>query len=101
MNGGFYTLSSWYVREGNIAEFTRIWKEELAVAFRRYSASTVGTLIQNLDDPHQFYSFGPWESQEIMQQARVDPHVKTAIDKLTALCDEAKPGPYRVVLTVP
>ncbi len=101
MNGGFYTLSSWVVREGQTSEFVRIWKEEFAPAYIRYSASTQGTLIQNMEEPHVFYSFGPWESQEVMQEARRDPQVRAALAKLTALCVEAKPGPYRVVLTIP
>ncbi len=97
----YYTLGSWHVLAGKEAEFIRVWEEELAPAFRRVAPTATGTLIQSLEDPWQYYSFGPWESLEAMQQARADPAASAAIAKLIALCDAAKPGPFRVVLTIP
>jgi hypothetical protein len=101
MEDGYYTLASWHIKEGQEGEFLRVWKEELAPAFLSVSSTTKGTLIQSLDDPRQFYSFGPWESLEKMQAARSDPRAREAIGKLISLCDEAKPGPFRVVMSIP
>ncbi|HYN88344.1 MAG TPA: antibiotic biosynthesis monooxygenase [Ardenticatenaceae bacterium] len=101
MSERFYTLASWRVHAGQEEEFLRVWREELSAAFLRANPTARGTLIQSLEDPRQFYSFGPWDSLEQMQVARSDPHVRDAIGKLIALCEEATPGPYRVVLTVP
>lgn len=97
----YYTLASWTIQEGRETDFLRIWKEELAAAFLSVNAAAQGTLIQSLEDPRQFYSFGPWQSLEEMQAARTDPTVGEAIRKLVALCAEAKPGPYRLVLQIP
>lgn len=36
-----------------------------------------------------------------MQAARSNPQAREAIGKLIALCDEARPGPFRVVLRIP
>jgi hypothetical protein len=36
-----------------------------------------------------------------MQAARSDARVHEVIDKLRALCDEARPGAFRVALTIP
>jgi heme-degrading monooxygenase HmoA len=101
MANAYYTLASWTVQEGQEAEFLRVWKEELAPAFLSANATANGTLIQSLDKPRQFYSFGPWQSLEEMQAARDDPGVGEAIRKLVSLCDEAKPGPFRVVMRIP
>ena len=101
MRGSFYTLASWHVQEGQEAAFLKIWHEELASAFLSVSPMAQGTLIQSLDDPRQFYSFGPWESLEQMEAARNDVRVRAAIAKLMALCDTAKPGAFRVLLTIP
>lgn len=98
---GYYTLASWYIHEGQEAEFLRVWKEELASAFLGLDSSANGTLIQSLDDPRLFYSFGPWDSLEKMRMVRADPHVGDAISKLVSLCEDAKPGPFRVVLRIP
>jgi quinol monooxygenase YgiN len=101
MSGQFYTLASWHVREGQTEAFLQIWRDELAAAFRALNPLAQGTLIQSLEDPNQFVSFGPWASLEEMQAARSAPQVREAIGKLMALCDDARPGPYRVVLTIP
>ncbi len=101
MRDGFYTLASWHIQEGQEEKFVRIWKDELAHAFSNANPKAQGTLIQSLEDPRQFYSFGPWESLEEMEAARRDEQVRAAIGKLLALCDSATPGPYRVVLTIP
>lgn len=98
---GFYTLASWYIHEGQEAKFLRVWNDELASAFLNCDPSANGTLIQSLDDPRLFYSFGPWESLEKMHAARADPNVGDAISKLISLCVEAKPGLFRVVLRIP
>src|SRR5687768_819612 len=98
---GFYTLASWHVRAGQEDEFLRVWRDELAPAMLNVSPATHGTLIQSLTDSQQYYSFGPWESMERMQAARTDPQVRAVIDRLTTLCNEAKPGGFRVVLKIP
>lgn len=97
----FNTLASWYIKDGHEAEFLRVWREELARAFLSVNPTARGTLIQGLEDPRQFYSFGPWDTLEEMQAARSNVSAREAIDKLLALCDSAKPGPFRVVLTIP
>jgi hypothetical protein len=96
-----YTLAAWHVRNGQTDAFLQIWREELANAFRAVNPAARGTLIQSLDDPQLFYSFGPWASLEEMQAARVAPQVRAAISKLMGLCELATPGAYQVVLTIP
>ena len=96
-----YTFASWYLKVGQEEAFLQIWRDELAAAFLRSNTSAQGTLIRSLKDPRQFYSFGPWETLEQMQTARSDPHVRNAVNKLIPLCDEVKPGPFRIVLTIP
>ena len=97
----YYTLASWHVHEGRAEEFVRVWKEELASAFLQASPAAMGTLVQSLEDPKLYYSFGPWDSLEAMQNARENPEVGKAIRALRELCDEARPGPYKLVLTIP
>lgn len=101
MRDAFYTLALWHVKSGQEAEFLRVWREELGVAFLNAVPTAHGTLVQSLEDPHIYYSFGPWQSMEQMSAARMEPTVRAAMDKLRALCVEARPGPYRVVMTVP
>ncbi len=101
MYEGFYTLASWHVQQGQEAEFLRIWHEELASAFLNADPAAQGTLTQSIEDPLQFFSFGPWASLGQMEAARSNDGVRAAIGKLMAVCDSATPGPFRVVLTIP
>jgi heme-degrading monooxygenase HmoA len=97
----YFTHAMWQVKEGSEGEFERIWREELARAFRAVSPRATGTLIQSLDDPRRYFSFGPWPSLDDMQRARSDPSAQQALAKLRALCETATPGAFRVVLTIP
>lgn len=100
MNEGYYTLADWRVRPGNEAEFLRVWKDELAPAFSAVSSSARGTLIQSLENPLHYYSFGPWDDLESIKAVRADPRAAEALGRLVSLCERATPGAYKVVLTV-
>lgn len=94
-----YTLGVWRVKNGKQAEFVEAWK-----GLGRYFRSLAhppgeGTLVQSLDEPQLFYSFGPWRSLEDVQEMRSHPDTPGEIAKLTELCEEARPGAYRVVAT--
>ncbi len=95
-----YTLGVWRVREGNESEFVEAWRR-LGEYFRGLPAPPgPGTLIQSLDDPRLFYSFGPWRSLDDIKKMRADPDTPGALARLAALCDQATPGTFRVVARV-
>lgn len=92
-----YTLGVWRVKDGKESEFVEAWKL-LGDAFRSLPHPPgPGTLVQSVDDPRLFYSFGPWSSLEDIAEMRAHPGTPEALARLAALCDEAKPGTYRVV----
>ena len=100
--GDAYTLAIWRVKEGKEEEFVEAWKGDLADFFLGLpNPPGTGTLIRSVEDPQLFYSFGPWRSLEDIQQMRSDPRTPEMIGKLAALCEEAKPGAFRVVATAP
>ena len=100
--GDAYTLAIWRVKEGKEEEFVEAWKGDLAAFFLGLpNPPGTGTLIRSVEDPQLFYSFGPWRSLEDIQQMRSDPRTPEMMGKLAALCEEAKPGAFRVVATAP
>ncbi len=100
--GDAYTLAIWRVKEGKEEEFVEAWKGDLADFFLSLpNPPGTGTLIRSVEDPQLFYSFGPWRSLEDIQQMRSDPRTTEMIGKLAALCEETKPGAFRVVATAP
>src|SRR5690242_1794351 len=96
VSGQYFTHAMWLVKPGAESEFQRVWREELAPAFRALAPDATGTLIQSLQNERLFYSFGPWDTLEELQRARADGAAQHAIAKLKALCEEASPGAYRL-----
>ncbi len=94
-----YTLARWKVRAGEEERFLEAWAE-LGRVFRALPhppSAEGGVLIQSLDDPTVFYSFGPWDDPAHIAEMRANPEAQQAIAAVIALCDEATPGGYRVV----
>lgn len=94
-----YTLGAWRAKHGKEKEFVAAWQ-----ALGRYFGSLArppgkGTLLQSVDDPQQFYSFGPWGAFEDIQEMRSHPETPKEIAKLMDLCEDGRPGTFRVVAT--
>jgi heme-degrading monooxygenase HmoA len=99
MSKPVYTLGVWRVKEGKHQEFVEAW-QALGNHFSQLAHPPgVGTLVQSLDDPQQYYSFGPWESLDAIEEMRNDPGTADEIGRLMELCEEGHPGTYRVVAT--
>jgi hypothetical protein len=96
----FYTLGVWRVREGKESEFVEAWRRLGDYFSNLPNPPGPGTLVQSVDDPRQFYSFGPWGSFDDIVEMRADPDTPGALARLAALCEEAKPGTFRVVARV-
>ncbi len=98
MSETVYTLARWRVREGKEGEFIEAWKD-LSKLFSQLPLRPggKGTLVQSLNEPLLFYSFGAWPSMEAVQAMRQDAKAQEGIRKLADLCTEAAPGSFRVV----
>ncbi len=93
-----YTLALWRVREGKEGEFIEAWKRlsELFAQLPRPPGGK-GTLVQSLNEPLLFYSFGEWPGFEAVQAMRQDAKAQEGIHRLAEFCTEATPGSFRVV----
>lgn len=69
-----YTHGRWVVKEGQQERFQAAWQEFAEWTNAEISGAVPGEarLLQNLDDPALFYSFGPWETLEAIQAWRAD-----------------------------
>jgi hypothetical protein len=101
MESDIFTLGAWKAKPGQEQAFVAAWKGLGDFFYSLPNPPGPGTLVQSLEDPTQFYSFGPWRSLEGIQAMRSDPRTPERIGKLAALCEEAKPGTFRVVARVP
>lgn len=98
MKENFYTHALWHIKEGKVNEFIGAWKRfGITLAQIPGAPPAQGTLIQSLSDPMIFYSFGPWENIEDINAMRSNENVRKALSEIVELCQEAKPGNYKVV----
>ena len=96
----YYTLAPWRVREGKQDEFVEAWRDLGEVFLALPKPPGKGTLLQSVDDPQQFYSFGPWNALEDIAEMRSNQRAAEALERLRDLCESAKPGAFRLVLTL-
>ncbi len=102
MEGEAYTLAVWRIKPGLEDEFVELWKGDLAAFFLGLpNPPGNGTLVRSVEDPQLFYSFGPWRSLDDIKEMRANPQTQEVMGRLANLCDEAKPGAFRVVATAP
>ena len=99
MSDEVYTLGAWRAKQGQETEFVAAW-QELGRFFNSLPHPPgKGTLLQSVDDPQQFYSYGPWRSLDDVQEMRSQPETPKEIGKLMDLCEDGRPGTFRVVAT--
>jgi hypothetical protein len=58
-------------------------------------------LVQSVDDPRSFVSFGAWPTPEAISTMRRTVDALAAIGRMQEVCEEARPGTFRVVATAP
>ena len=100
MKDDFYSLTAWKIKDNNREEFLHVWETEFAPAFIKLNPYSNVTLIQSLENPNVYCSFGPWIDLMQMQSSRANEVYRSAISKLISLCDEARPGSYKNILSV-
>jgi heme-degrading monooxygenase HmoA len=100
MNDDYYSFNLWKIKEGNEQEFLNVWENELAKAFVKLNPYSKTTLIQSMDTPSIYYSFGPWIKLDQLQAARSSEEYRTAVTKLVSLCDISKSGSFKNLLTI-
>jgi hypothetical protein len=98
MTGDVYTLGVWNVKPDRHGEFIAAW-QALGKIFRglTHPPSGKGTLVQSVQNPNLFYSFGPWESVDDIQAMREDREAQNGMRALRELCFEATPGTFHIV----
>ena len=95
-----YTMGRWKAKPGREAELIEEWSALGDFFLALPHPPGPGTLIQSIDEPTLFYSFGWWDSLEAIAEMRSHPETPAAIGRLVAVCDEAQPDTFQVVAKV-
>lgn len=84
-----YTHGRWVAKEGREAEFQAAW-EELAEWTARNIPGAVGgeaRLLQDIENPRLFYSFGPWQSLEAIEAWRASAGFQERVGQVRELLE--------------
>ena len=95
-----YAVGLWSVRPGNEQAFIAAWKDFAAWTSTHMKGAIYGKLLQDIENPARFVSFGPWEDIESVLDWRQQPEFKKAFARFMELCDEIAPGTFHLVAEI-
>ena len=99
--GQLFTSGLWLVKSGKEADFIRAWEAFAQWTGEHQSGAGDAHLLQDLEHPNRFLSFGPWESTERIQEWRGKPEFTAFLTKARELCEEIQPRTLKLVAYLP
>jgi heme-degrading monooxygenase HmoA len=96
----FYTHGRWVVKDGQQDAFQSAWRELADWTNANVDGAVAGEvrMLQDLDDPRLFYSFGPWESLEAIEAWRANDGFQERVMRLRELLDSFEPHTLRLIV---
>ena len=95
--GLLYTVGLWKVKKGNEKDFLEVWQQFALWTEKNHQGAGLGRLLQDIDQPDKFISFGSWDSEMQIGEWRSKPEFKAFIQNARELCEDLEPGTFRVV----
>ena len=97
--GQLYTHGRWVVKEGQQKKFEAAWQEVAEWTNANFLGVVGGEarLLQDLDDPTLFYSFGPWETLDAIRAWRADDGFGERVGRMRELLESFEPHTLRTV----
>jgi heme-degrading monooxygenase HmoA len=97
--GQLYTHGRWVVKEGQQERFQAAWQELAEWTNAEISGAVGGEarLLQDLDDPTLFFSFGPWDSLQSIQSWRADSGFQERVRRIRDLLESFEPHTLQMV----
>lgn len=99
--GQLYTFGIWTVHPGKEAEFKRIWDDFARWSSDHQPGGGDARLVQDLEAPNRFISYGPWESSDAILAWRGTLEFKAFAAQAQKLCADFQPGRYKLVSCIP
>lgn len=93
--GRLYTSAQWKAKPGKEKEFIQAWQRFASWTAQNFKASGA-RLIQDMEDPTRFVSFGRWDSQASIDDWRKRSEFEGFIKQARELCEVAEPHTFKV-----
>jgi quinol monooxygenase YgiN len=95
--GQLFSSGQWLVKPGKEAEFISAWDTFAQWTVRNQPGAGSGHLVQDTANSRSFLSFGPWDSQDAIQQWRQKPEFQAFLGRARELCDDIQPRTLTLV----
>jgi quinol monooxygenase YgiN len=95
-----YTSAVWIVKPGKEAEFVKSWENFANWTAMNQAGAGSAKLIQGIENPSHFISFGPWENIKSISAWRAMPEFAAFFAQAKLLCDDIQPGTFNIAAEV-
>ena len=92
-----YTLGIWTVKAGYESEFIKVWSTFATWTAKNYPGIGKANLLQDLDNPSKFVSYGLWDDVKTIKRWRETDEFKAFVIKVKNLCDDFLPTTMMLV----
>ena len=89
-----YSSGRWLVKEGSEDEFVTRWTSFIDWTLENADGSESFQLIQNMEEPRRFLSFGSWRDPDAARAWQALPDFAEQLGKCRELCDEFESHGY-------
>jgi heme-degrading monooxygenase HmoA len=98
--GKYYSIGAWTIKPGRENEFVSTWNDFAQWTTELTAGESMGTLVQDVEEPRLFYCFWPFETEEGIKKWRSEPKFREFMMRMRAFCESWRPSIARVVGTV-
>jgi heme-degrading monooxygenase HmoA len=98
--GKYYSIGAWTIKPGRENEFVSTWNDFAQWTTELTAGESMGTLVQDVEEPRLFYCFWPFETEERIKKWRSEPKFRELMMRMRAFCESWHPSIARVVGTV-
>ncbi len=86
----FFTSGRWLVYEDQVPAFVSAWDEFAEWATREVPGGPWAVLLRDRDNPRLFFSFGPWDSLESIEDFRSRPEFSEFLGRARPMLEDAQ-----------
>ena len=95
----FYTAGLWMVKPGKETDFVAAREEVVKWVVEKLGAMEAH-LLQDLEQPQRFFSFGPWKDLQSIKAWRERPEFAGFLSKMKELCVDIQPHTMKSVADI-
>ncbi len=95
--GQIFASGLWQVKTGKEKEFIEAWQQFATWTGATQKGVGEGRLLQDLEHPDRFLSFGPWENEDRIAEWRSRPEFTAFVKTARELCVDLQPRKLKVV----